>query len=309
MSELIRGAPSMQARDVSVRIARLAGQQFGVVTRTQLLACGLPASAISRWVAAGRLHRLYPSVYAVGHLALTEESHLVAALFYAGPGSALSHRIGCWWWGFTSNRGATIDISAMTRRSSVEGIRIHRPRRLERVFHRQLPVTPVARTLVDFASIAHFRELRKALAEADFQRLLDPDAIRAVMGRGVPGSAALRAALECHLPELARTLSPNEDVFLFFCEQHDLPLPLVNHRVAGKKVDAFWPDHRVIVELDSVIAHSSPARRLVDRERDLHLRRLGFTVLRYTWHQLHATPELVAAELRTTLAAAAAKAN
>ena len=66
-------------------------------------------------------------------------------------------------------------------------------------------------------------------------------------------------------------------------------------------VDAFWPEHRVIVELDSVIAHSSPARRLIDRERDLHLRRLGYTVLRYTWHQVHSTPEAVAADLRATL--------
>lgn len=291
----------MRARDVALRVAALAGRQWGVVTRDQLLACGLSASAISRWAAAGRLHRLYPGVYAVGHVSLSDQSHLVAALFYAGPGSALSHRVGCWWWELTSRRGGRIDLSVVTRRASVEGIRIHRPRKLERVFHREFPVTPVARTLLDFATVAPLVELRKAVAEADFRNLLDFEAVKEVAGRGVPGSAALRAALEAHLPELARTLSPNEDDFLFFCERYALPRPLVNRRVAGMKVDALWPEQRVIVELDSVVAHGSPARRLTDRERDLHLRRLGYIVLRYTWHQLHATPELVAGDLRATL--------
>jgi hypothetical protein len=301
MAELTQGATGNRLRDAALRIARLAGRQWGVVTREQLLTCGLSSSAISRWVAAGRLHRLYPGVYAVGHLALTEKSHLAAALFYAGPGAALSYRVGAWWWQLTTQRGSIIDISGGKRRRPVDGMRLHQPRRLERVFHRELPVTPVPRTLLDFATAAPLPELRKALAEADFHRLLHVPSLIDVTGRGLPGSAALRAALESHLPELARTLSPKEDEFLFFCEREHLPLPLVNRRVAGKKVDAYWPEHRVIVELDSFAAHGTPARLLVDRERDLELRRRGFTVLRYTWHQVRATPKAVAADLRAAL--------
>ena len=203
-----------------------------------------------------------------------------------------------------AKRGDLIAICVQTRRRPEQGLRIHHPRRLERTFQRKLPVTPLARTLLDFAAVAPERELRKALAEADYRYGLQPDDLRPLLGRGARGSAALRAAIASHLPELARTLSPFEDDFLFFCERYDLPLPLVNRRIAGRKVDGFWPHHRLIVELDSVSAHASAPRRLIDRERDLHLRRHGYTVLRYTWHQVQTNPDAVAADLRQALEAA-----
>ena len=67
----------------------LAKRQWGVVTRAQLEECGLEDAGISRWIHERRLHRIYPGVYAVGHLALGIEGRLAAALFYAGPGAAL----------------------------------------------------------------------------------------------------------------------------------------------------------------------------------------------------------------------------
>lgn len=305
MPELSSIAPAMRDQLSSVRIAALARRQWGVVSRPQLLACGLSSSTISRWVAAGRLHRLHPGVYAVGHLALTEESHLVAALFYAGTGAGLSHVNAARWWELTTLQSKAIHISTPTYRRPVEGIVFHRPREIEIVRHRRLPVTPLARTLLDFAAVAPERELRKAIAEADYRWGLSPSALLPLLGRGAPGSAALRAAVDSYLPELARTESDLEDDFLFFCERHDLALPLINRRIEGKKVDAWWPQHGVIVELDSVLAHASAPRRLIDRERDLHLRRLGYTVLRYTWHQVRTRPEAVADDLRRVLDAAA----
>ena len=44
--------------------------QFGVVTRAQLLAAGVGSKGISLRVRDGRLHRLHPGVYAVGHTVL-----------------------------------------------------------------------------------------------------------------------------------------------------------------------------------------------------------------------------------------------
>ncbi len=51
-------------------IARLAGRQRGLVTRGQLLACGLSPGAIDWRVKTGRLHLVHPGVYAVGHRVL-----------------------------------------------------------------------------------------------------------------------------------------------------------------------------------------------------------------------------------------------
>ena len=102
---------------------------------------------------------------------------------------------------------------------------MHRAQHLERVLHRGLPVTTVARTLLDFASVAPLESVRQAVAEADYLRLLDLEAIDRALGRGRPGSAALRKALQHHRPQYARTLSPLEDRFLDLCQSHGIPLP------------------------------------------------------------------------------------
>jgi hypothetical protein len=185
--------------------------------------------------------------------------------------------------------------------SSVPQIAVHRPRRAETTSHRGLPVTTVARTLLDLAAMLPFHTLRRAVAEAEYRRLLDLEELESVLGRGRPGSARLRRALERHLPELARTLSQLEVRFLELCERFDLPIPEVNVQVEGFKVDALWRDRHLIVELDSRDAHGTGAAVERDRGRDLALRAAGYLVLRYTWLQVTTKPELVSADLRKAL--------
>jgi very-short-patch-repair endonuclease len=119
-----------------------------------------------------------------------------------------------------------------------------------------------------------------------------------VLGRGKRGSAALRAALDCHRPELARTRSRMEEKFVLLCERDSLTPPDVNVKVAGWTVDAVWFDQRIAVELDSHVAHGTPAAMEEDRRRDLELRAAGYIVLRYTWRQLTDEWDLVIADLR-----------
>ena len=83
---------------------------------------------------------------------------------------------------------------------------------LERAWHERLPLTHPAQTLLDIAGVVRFMELRRALAEAEYRRLVTLAEVEAVLGRGRPGSAALRAALDCHLPQLARTRSRMEEM-------------------------------------------------------------------------------------------------
>ncbi|HZO60453.1 MAG TPA: DUF559 domain-containing protein, partial [Solirubrobacterales bacterium] len=163
------------------------------------------------------------------------------------------------------------------------------------------PVTPPARTLLDIAGQVRVPELRRALAEAEFLRLVTLDEVEAVLRRGRPGSAQLRKALASHGPQLARTKSTLEEKFLLLCEKHSLAPPDVNVWVAGWLVDAVWFEQAVIVELDSHLAHGAPARLEQDHQRDLALRAAGYTVLRYTWQQLTQTPERVVADLRRAL--------
>jgi hypothetical protein len=142
------------------------------------------------------------------------------------------------------------------------------------------PGTTVARTLLDLAATLPFADVRRARAEADHRRLLRPQEVERVLGRGRPGSAALRGAVERHLPALAETLSALEERFLILCESSGMTPPEVNVTLAGLKVDALWRGQRVIVELDGHEAHSYPAAAERDRRRDLILRGAGYKIRR-----------------------------
>jgi very-short-patch-repair endonuclease len=231
---------------------------------------------------------------------------LIAALLYVGPGSALSHATAAWWWGLLDTEPETIHVTVKGRRRSLARIRVHRHRELQPVMYRGLPVTGIPRTLLDAASMLPFGVTRRALAEADFQRLCDPGELASLLGRGQRGSAALRRAITQHAPELAQTLSVLEERYLALCERSGLGMPEVNAPVGGLMVDALWRDERLIVELDGHKAHSRSAAIEQDRRRELVLRSLGYTVLRYTWAQVTRNPDGVVSDLRAALAMRAA---
>jgi hypothetical protein len=81
-------------------MADLATRQFGIVDDAELGLLGFGRGAIQHQVRLGRLHRLYPGVYAVGHKRLPLNGHRLAAVRACGAGAVLSHRtaaaIGTW---------------------------------------------------------------------------------------------------------------------------------------------------------------------------------------------------------------------
>jgi predicted transcriptional regulator of viral defense system len=303
MPELSGFGSTPRNKSQTVQLSALAARQWGVASARQLRELGLSRATISRWTATGRLHRVHPGVYAVGHTRLSTEGRLVAALLYARPGAMLSHTTAAWWWQLIDHQPMRIQIGAPGFTRSLPGVLIHHPRHLDPVEHRGLPTTTVAQTLVDFAVSATADRLRRALAEADFRRLLDRNTIDTVLVRGRPGTAALRRCLESHYPDLARTRSVLEERFLSLCRSGGIPLPEVNVKLGGLTVDALWREQRVIVELDGHAGHGTPAQLERDHQRDLRLRTAGYLVLRYTWQQITQQREQVIADLWATLLA------
>src|SRR3954462_8219643 len=101
-------------------LVSLAESQGGVVSTAQLHALGFDHRMIHRWVRAGRLHRLFRGVYALGHRVLTARGRRWAALLAAGDDAALSHRSASDVLGFWPSR-AVVDVIA-TRRVRQPGI-------------------------------------------------------------------------------------------------------------------------------------------------------------------------------------------
>jgi uncharacterized protein DUF559 len=284
-----------------VRAARVAGGQWGVIGAEQLRACGINRATASRWRTGGKLHLIHPGVYALGHPWIPIEGQMVAALLAVGPEAVLSHSTAAWWWGLVDRQPDLIEVSIPHRLKYRGAIRVHRARHMERTRHRRFPITPVARTLVDYASHSSLNEVRRALAEADYKHLLNLEDVEAVLTRGRPGAARLRKARESHQPRLAHTRSGPERRFLALCERADLPLPEVNARIGRMTVDALWRPERLVVEVDTFATHGSAARMERDRRRDLQLRAQGYIVVRYTDIQIDEQPELLVADLRNQL--------
>jgi very-short-patch-repair endonuclease len=286
----------------TTRARALAARQHGVISWAQLAAAGVAASTSKDWIKRGTLVRLVPRVYALGDHVLTVERELFKAVLFAGPGAMLSHTTAAWRYGLLDHRPRNlVQVSTPRHIASVRGIRVFGRRDLTRELHLGLPVTTIPQTLLDLAASSNERVVRRALAQLDYRHRLDVATLEAVCGRRRPGSAALRRALREHQPRLAYANEGLEEDFLVWCERFHVPLPRVNVRVHGVLVDAYWPAHRFVVELDGLDNHSSPAQLRRDKRNELTLREHGLTVVRYDWELLHREPKRVHADLTAHL--------
>jgi very-short-patch-repair endonuclease len=266
----------------------LAAEQQGVVARAQLLASGVSRWAIDRAVRSGRLHRLHPGVYSLpAPELLTEDAHLTAALLAAGHGAILARGSAAWRWQLIPAPPITIEVLTPHERRLRPGDRAHDGR---------FPLTSVPRTLLDLATHYHHHALLRALAEAEFHHDIRPADIKRTLRRGHPGSANLRAALDAHAPGHGTVKSQLERKFRRLLIKHDIELPLRNEEIGPWTVDCLWPEQRLVVELDGG-QHTRPAQATRDDDRDLWLRRHGYTIRRYGEKQLTQQPHAVIEDL------------
>jgi very-short-patch-repair endonuclease len=290
-------------------IAELAGLQYGVVARPQLLAMGIGTGAIATRVRRCQLHRLHRGVYAVGHLALVPLGREMAAVLAAGPGSFVSHRssVAAWHLVRQDDDEPLIDVTVPSSgRGSRPGLRIHRSRLVEAqdVRHlRGLPVASPARALIDFAEEASHRELERAVHEALARNLVNAryllaEAQRFHGRRGITGLRRLIA--ESDHPLLTR--SEAEERFVALVRSAELPVPELNVLVDGYEVDFLWRERRLVVEVDGYRFHSSRRAFERDRRRDADLQAGGFSVLRLTWRQIVSEPHATIARTARALA-------
>jgi hypothetical protein len=303
MAGELQSVHARAVRSAFRRADELARRQFAAISRSQLLSQGNSRSRIAHWLAAGRLHPKHPGVYAWGREELSVEGEHAAALLLGGPGSALTGVSALWWLGLLHRRPWPIRVATPTRRKSASGVRFtHRPTLLRR-FHRGLPVVPLPEALPAATRDLSRDSLRLVLARAEYERLLDRPSLEAVIRSGRPGAPALRAAVDAHLPALAACVNDRERDFVLLCERHRLPIPEPNTRIGRYRPDMLWRDAMLIVELDGVRAHSSPAQLAADARKQVELERLGYAVLRFTHERVASDGGGVAAAVRGLLPA------
>jgi hypothetical protein len=283
-------APSRLPPDVL--IARLAAEEWAVLSIAELRRCGLSDDGVWVRVRNGRLHPRHRGVYAVGHPNLTLQGQFLAAVKACGPTAILASFAAAAHLGFVRWDGRHPEVKVVgtsTRRH--KGIHVHRTKTLDPrdvTRFQGIPVTTPARTLLDLAATMPYKNLRRAVREAQALQRVNVRQLLEVLERH-PRRRGARNLARIVATGPAPTRSELENVVLDLIlgagfEHPDVNVPLV---VADKRVvpDFRWPAHRLVVEADGAAFHDNPVARAEDAERQALLEADGERVLRVTWAQ------------------------
>src|SRR5579859_4159876 len=140
---------------LDIRLAALARGQLGVFTRSQARSLGFSEAALEWRLGSGRWLVLHRGVYRLPGVAPTWEQSVKAVCLLFG--SVASHRCAATLLGVAGlEHLVEVTVEHANHRLAIEGITVHRSRRLEWADRDRvgcIPTTSVARTVIDLASV------------------------------------------------------------------------------------------------------------------------------------------------------------
>jgi len=286
-------------------MAALAARQYGVVTRRQLSGLGYSEDAIDRAVASGRLHAWHRSVLAVGHQGLSPHGLCMAAVLFRGSGALISHQSAIWLWGLEKTLEIPVHVSVRWRGHAQDAIGLHHCPALrddDISESERLPVTGVARTLLDYAAEAKPYRLSRAVDQADRLELLDLAAVDLITEEvhGHRGRTPLLKVMTIYR-EKGFTRSGGEKRMLAALADIGVRRPAVNNFIEGYELDFYWERERFAVELDSWEFHRGRRSFEEDRKRQEELAMAGIETIRITGTRLRREPRKVAMRIAAHL--------
>jgi hypothetical protein len=309
-------APNFENTRLSVSTSRLNGcvqtvhsiaqRQHGLLTRAQALECGLSDGDIRGRVRAGIWQRLYPGVYRVAGSRVTREQTVLAAILAAGGKAMASHGTAAELHGLPAGEDQ-IHITVVGRRIEVPGVRVHVVAGLQGpdcAVKNGIPVTTVARTIIDLAQVLSPERLEEVLDHALAGRLVSLHVLLQRLEKtgtqGRRGAGVLTA-----LDGSPRPRQRAERLFLRIVARYGLPTPereVEYHLSDGRTVFVDFVFCRVVgAEIDSFLHHSSLTDWAADRGRNNLLRARGLTLLNVTEPQMRSDPAGMAAQFQEAL--------
>lgn len=278
------------------QLEQLAKQQFGVVSREQVLQALKHRSSIAWKVKSGELTRSHEHAYLLRGVPRTWDQRAIEGLFIGGPASAISHRSAAWLHALDGfERPKVIDVSVgMNRPRWREGLKFHRSRLRgeSTVIKRGLNVTSVQRTIVDLAGVLAPEALESALdsahrAHPEFVTWLTAY-IKPLKARATPGLTALLELIE--LRRDGPTDSALEVKVLRKLRDAGLLAHLKQYEVYDLNGDyvmrlAFcWPPLKVALHVDGFRWHAQRERFDRDARQRSRLSALGWRTVTVTFN-------------------------
>ncbi len=291
------------------------GKLAWVITTAELSRGGFSPKAIASLVHGGELISLDRGVYipteVAGRLKLLPGGEVLiraaAALATAGPGAVISH--------YTAAQLHGLDLLdaspqvTITRppdqgsRSGKTGVHVYAARLpASHVGSRlAIPVTTVARTVVDLARSLEFRDGVVVADSALHKQLATKGRLQQVLTE-LPRSRGVQRAAQVIEFSDRRSESALESIARVVFRDCGLPAPDLQVQLGGDevaaRVDFYWWQFRTVVEVDGAMKYDDRHAAMRQLRRDTRLRHAGFEVEHFNWQEITQTPDKVAATIR-----------
>lgn len=280
----------------------LAETQLGLIGRRQLIRCGVSRHRIDDLVKRGHLVAFRHTVFKLSGAPTTWHTNVMGACIQAMPGAAASSATAAVLLGLGGIRPGPIEI-ATTRSIKAKGdITFHRVSRLppeQTTLVGPIPVTIVERTILDLAGRGRRWEVDASIDSALREKMTTLEAMRDFLAEearsGTAGVQLMRERLLRRDPTDGLPRSPLERDVLEFISEAGLPKPLVNVPIRGDDgffalVDFFYPEAKVVIEVQSYAHHSSMTAFNKDAERLSELTARGYRAIEVTLEQIRDRP-------------------
>jgi hypothetical protein len=259
----------------------------------------------------GPWQALLPGVYLATTGSPTRPQRLMAAQLYAGPDSVITGPAALALHNIRAPQTLIVDvlIPHERRRRTYGFVRVHRTARMPNVvlWAGQVGYVPLARAVADTArGLRDVSEVRAVVADGVQRRRVHVSQLADELARGpVQGSAGFRQVL-AEVGDGVRSAAEGD--LRTLVKRERIPDPMYNPRLyAGgsfiAEPDAWWPDAGVAGEIESREGHLSPQDWERTLARDARMSAYGIIVLHFPPQRLRAEPQVVAAEIRSALAA------
>jgi Transcriptional regulator, AbiEi antitoxin len=296
-------------------IARIAAQQWSVITLVQLAAAGFSYDEVRGMVARGQLHPIYRGVYIYGRRRAPVNGYLLAAQLACGPTAYLTRRTALGYHRVCGQylRKIEVTVEAVKVRKRQPPIEAHRttvPPLSEELRHEgPLRIASVQRAMLELAIDLSPGQAGDLITDAIRKGKLNHDQMLRLLGRhaGHPGVATLTEGYRAYLP---RPNSKYELELIYDRHAERRPwLPPVERNAFIPKdgvdweVDRYYRDYKVGVEIDGRGYHDAHKDMEKDHTKAAKLLGLGITLLHVTDWRLKAVPDLVLDDLEAALEA------
>lgn len=298
-------------------IVERASSQLDLITRSQLHDAGLSKHALHRARRSGLLVPVGRRTFSLAGRPATFERRAMAACL--DTGGVASHRTAAalhGLHGFPPPQAIEVTIPHHRRHPTSDLATVHATTNLpadDLVEVGPIPCAGLARTFLMLAALVPevpADAIRTAIGDAAREGRVS-DAwlwwrLEELRCRGRNGVSALEDILrrrQC----LGPTESWLEHTFLERLEGAGLPLPQVQRRISrdGRfvgRVDALYPEHRLVIEVEGHRHHSTREQRAADESRRRQLVLAGYRVLVVTADEVVHHPDRVVADVAAALA-------